>query len=53
MVGAVIIVVVMVLVVPALIFVGGAIWSVLVGTTMVHDAEARYEGREELERRLW
>jgi hypothetical protein len=52
-VGAIVIVVLMVLVIPALIFVGGAIWSALVGTLMVHDAEDRYEGREELDRELW
>jgi hypothetical protein len=53
MTGAIVIVVLMVLVIPAVIFVGGAIWSALMGALLVSDAEHRYEGSEELEQRLW
>jgi hypothetical protein len=53
MAGAVIIVVLMILVIPTAIFVGGFVWSALVGHFLVTDAEERYAGREELERKLW
>jgi hypothetical protein len=53
MAGGVIIVVLMVLVIPVAIFVGGFIWSALIGHFLVSDAEARNAGTEELEHRLW
>jgi hypothetical protein len=51
--GGVIIVILMVLAVPVAIFVGGFVWSALVGHVLVADAEERYAGREELEKKLW
>lgn len=41
MIGAVIIVVLMVLALPAAIMMGGAIWSALLGETLTRDAEHR------------
>jgi len=51
--GGVIIVVVMVLVIPVAIFVGGLVWSALTGHVLVRDAEERFAGSEELQDRLW
>jgi hypothetical protein len=51
--GGVIIVVLMVLVIPVAIFVGGFVWSALIGHFLVRDAEERYAGSEELRERLW
>jgi hypothetical protein len=53
MAGGVIIVVLMVLVIPVAIFVGGFVWSALMGHFLVRDAEERYAGSEELQDRLW
>jgi hypothetical protein len=53
MAGGVIIVVLMILVIPVAIFVGGFVWSALVGHFLVTDAEERFAGREELDKRLW
>jgi hypothetical protein len=43
----------MILVIPVAIFVGGFVWSALVGHFLVTDAEERFAGREELDKRLW
>jgi hypothetical protein len=51
--GGVIIVVLMVLAIPVVVFVGGFVWSALVGHFLVRDGEERYAGREELRERLW
>ena len=40
-IGAVIIVVLMVLAIPAAIMMGGAIWSAVMGETLTRDAEHR------------
>jgi hypothetical protein len=51
--GGVVIVILMILVIPVAIFVGGFVWSALVGHVLVRDAEERYAGGEELEKKLW
>jgi len=43
--GAVVIVIAMILVVPVAIMLGGAIWSALMGWLLTEDAEARAEGK--------
>ena len=53
MVGVVAIVIAMVLVGPVLLFVGGAVWSALLGQLLTTDAERRAEGTEHLSERLW
>jgi hypothetical protein len=53
MAGGIIIVVAMVLAIPIAVFVGGLIWSALMGQVLVEDARERYDGREELEQHLW
>jgi hypothetical protein len=44
MLGAVIIVIVMLLLGPVTLFVGGALWSALVGTAMVKDRQSADQG---------
>ena len=41
MIGAAVIVIVMLVVVPVAIFAGGALWSALLGFLLADDAEAR------------
>jgi hypothetical protein len=53
MVGVVLIVIAMVVVGPFALFVGGAIWSALVGQLLTGDAEERYAGTEYTDQRLW
>lgn len=53
MIGAVLVVIAMVIAGPVALFVGGAVWSALIGWFSVDDAEARYEGSEYLEHRVW
>ncbi len=53
MAGAIVIIVLMVLVAPMAIFAGGLVWSALLGMTLKTDAEVRYEGTEELTKKLW
>jgi hypothetical protein len=53
MAGGIIIVVAMILVIPIAIFVGGFVWSALIGHFLVADAEERFAGSEELDQRLW
>ncbi len=53
MAGAVIIVVAMILVIPMAIFLGGLVWSAVLGHFLVADGEARYAGSEELDQQLW
>ena len=53
MAGAIVIIVLMVLVLPMAIFAGGLVWSALLGTALKGDAEIRYEGSEEVTKRLW
>jgi hypothetical protein len=53
MVGVVLIVIAMVVVGPFALFVGGAIWSALVGQLLTVDAEDRYDGTEYTAERLW
>jgi hypothetical protein len=52
-VGVVLITIALVLVGPFALFVGGAIWSALVGQLLTQDAEERYEGTEHLTEKLW
>jgi len=42
MVGAVLVVIAMVIVLPVLLFVGGALWSALIGQVTTLDADDRY-----------
>ena len=53
MAGVIVIAVVFVLVVPVALFVGGAVWSALVGQSATADAERRYQGTEHVEHKLW
>ena len=53
MVGVVLIAIALLVVGPVALFVGGAIWSALVGQLLTTDAEQRYEGTEHLNERLW
>ena len=53
MVGVVLIVIAMVVVGPFALFVGGAIWSALMGQVLTNDGEDRYEGTEYTDQRLW
>jgi hypothetical protein len=53
MAGAIVIIVLMVLVLPVAIFIGGLVWSALMGATLKADAETRYDGSEELVKKLW
>jgi hypothetical protein len=45
MVGAVLILLVLFVVGPVAIFVGGMVWSALAGWLLADDADRRYEGR--------
>lgn len=51
--GGLAVVVVLVLVGPFGLFVGGALWSAIVGTASTDDAEARYPDSELLKYRSW
>ena len=53
MVGVIIIAVVMLVLGPIALFVGGAVWSALVGQSASADAERRYQGTEHVEHKLW
>ena len=53
MVGVVLIAIAMIVVGPIALFVGGAVWSALVGQLLTQDAEERYAGTEHLSERLW
>ncbi len=53
MAGAIVIILLMVLVFPMAIFAGGLVWSALMGAALKTDAEVRYEGSEELTKKLW
>ncbi len=45
MAAAIVFAILMVTVFPALVFVGGGIWSAAMGWLLVEDADARAEGR--------
>lgn len=45
MIGAVLIVVAMVVALPVALFVGGAVWSALLGWLLADDADERAEGQ--------
>lgn len=45
MVGAVLVVIALVIVGPAVVMLGGAIWSALIGWLLLEDAEQRAEGQ--------
>ena len=45
MLGAVLIVIALVIVGPAVVMIGGAVWSALIGTLLLDDAEERAEGQ--------
>lgn len=45
MLGAVLIVIALVIVGPAVVMIGGAVWSALIGTLLLDDAEERAKGQ--------
>lgn len=51
--GGVAVVIVLVLIGPVALFVGGGIWAAVVGWLAADDAERRYEGSEYVKTRSW